>query len=197
MSRLKGWQRTQNNILRSKERLTRRHSVMELGTVKLPQKIPENGSLTKDWECKQHWASQLQHCKPEDNGSRPSICPGKIISNSMLSQIIIKNTLGILLHPTLNSWKSIYFLGPCSEHWSDKEIFFTITYFKKNFFFAFFYCRSSTVVSIFLQPLPSVQPIPTSHHQSFLILALSLGRLYMLYKRLPLLSLIIPLPSPL
>ena len=138
MSRLKGWQRTQNNILRSKERLTRRHSVMELGTVKLPQKIPENGSLTKDWECKQHWASQLQHCKPEDNGSRPSLCPGKIISNSMLSQIIIKNTLGILLHPTLNSWKSIYFLGPCSEHWSDKEIFFTITYFKKKFFFSIF-----------------------------------------------------------
>ena len=60
--------------------------------------------------------------------------------------------------------------------------------FPKGLFFLFavkwpfifiFYCCSSTVVSIFLPPLSPTQPTPTSQPQSFPLLALSMGPLYM------------------
>ena len=43
----------------------------------------------------------------------------------------------------------------------------------------YFYCCSSTGVSIFPQPLPPAWPIPTSHSRSYSPLALSMCPLYM------------------
>ena len=52
-----------------------------------------------------------------------------------------------------------------------------VEYCCRNFFF--YYCCSGTVVSIFLPPLSPTQPTPTSQPQSFPLLALSMGPLYM------------------
>ena len=55
--------------------------------------------------------------------------------------------------------------------------FVTLVFFS---FLYFFYCCSSTVVSIFLPPLFPSPPTPTSYPQSFPSLTLSMSPLYMI-----------------
>ena len=64
-------------------------------------------------------------------------------------------------------------------------------------FLTFFYCCSSTVVSIFSPPLSTTPPTATSHPQSYPTLALSMDLLYIILDDLHLLrSYYPPLPSP-
>ena len=94
------------------------------------------------------------------------------------STVVYRNVLGLHIHsPLMNSVIQINFQA-CKLHSGEMPI-------QVQHFNLFFYCCSSTIVSISPTAFSSTQTIPTSHPQSNPLLALSMCPLYMLFDDSP------------